>query len=54
MRKKIKRLPSNARYSYTDIYGNQVYHTESRRYEVGTDSRWGHKAGTIYSEPITQ
>ena len=31
---KVKKLPSNAKYDYTDVFGNKIYHTKSFRYTV--------------------
>ena len=34
----IKRLPKNARYDYTDIFGRKHFHSVSRNYIVCRDS----------------
>lgn len=47
--KKISRLPKNAVYDYTDVFGSKIYHTAKRRYEVNTRNYFGKKVITIYS-----
>lgn len=41
MKKVVKRLPSNAVYDYTDVYGFRHYHTKTKRYKVNRKKDFG-------------
>lgn len=49
MRTRISNLPKTAVYDYTDIFGNKVYHTARRRYEVTTKKHFGKTMTYVYS-----
>ena len=49
MKTKVQKLPKNAVYDYTDVFGYKVYHTARRRYEVVTRNCFGKKIINIYS-----
>lgn len=49
MKAKVRRLPKNAVYDYTDVSGYKVYHTAHKRYEAVTRNRFGKKETCIYS-----
>lgn len=53
MKKKVRTLPKDARYDYTDIYGEKIYHTERKRYTVSKKMEYGKSVTKIYSEPLT-
>ena len=52
MKMEVKRLPKFARFDYRDAFGNKVYHTARKRYEVKTTTEFGKRVIRIYSETI--
>ena len=49
---RIEKLPKDAKYDYTNIFGDEIYHTKTRRYKVHTVAAWGRPHKEIYSEPL--
>ena len=46
---RVKTLPKNAVYDYTDVCGRKVYHTERKTYVVSEQMKFGRKCVTIES-----
>lgn len=50
MKRTVNRLPKNAVFDFTNIFGEKVYHTERRCYLVATSCNYGKKRTVITSQ----
>lgn len=48
MKIQVRRLPFNAIYDYTDVFGNKCYHTSRNHYEVRLNFRFGKIIKHVY------
>ena len=49
MRTRIKELPKNAVYDYTNVFGEKIYHTERCVYVVSEKTYFDKKVTRVYA-----
>lgn len=51
---KVQKLPADAIFDYTDIFGAKYYHTKRKEYKVFTMTNFGRRNKVIYSRPKSE